>query len=462
MGRKVAFLLLLLGFGASVETAWSVKHRLGFGPEGCRVIGGRFYGPSFTFDHEASRPLAGGAPVRIENAFGAVKVGAGDPGEVRVKLTKRVYRPSREEAEAFARRIELVFDEKGGGLRLTTNREALSREEPHVGFETSLEVTLPPSTPLTLKNAHGPVEVRDVASAKVDSAHDSLTVERVAGAAEVDHRHGDVDVVEVGGALDLVARHGNVAVRGVAGAAAIDLQHGNVTAEGTSGLRVKLAHGDLEAATVGGDLDVEAEHSEVRARNVTGAARIATSFDDLEVEGVGGDAVLRAQHGHATARDVKGAVTVEARFDGVTLERIGGPAEVEVEHGGLQARELAKGLKVVSEGDDVGLAAVRGPVEVRTERGEVSFSPDGPLTEPVRIETIHGAIRLEVPPGSRFDLDASARHADLVVDLPGAPEVSRGTPNTLRASFGGGGSRVLLRSEGGEITVRGGAETASN
>jgi DUF4097 and DUF4098 domain-containing protein YvlB len=462
MGRKLAFLFLLLSFGAAVETTWSVKHNLGIGPEGCRVIGGQFYGTYFTFDEETTRALAEGAPVTVENAFGAVKVGAGAPGEVRVRLSKRVYRPTREEAEAFARRIELVFEETGGGLRLTTNRDALSRQEPHVGFETSLEVSLPPQTRVVLKNEHGPVEVKDVAAAKVDSSFDTLVLERVAGPAEVNHRHGDVEVVEVGGTLDLVARHGNVAVRGVAGATSIDAQHGDVTIEGSAAARVKLAHGDLEAKTVGGDLDVEAEHAKVRALNVTGAVRIATSFEELEVQGVGGDATLRVEHGHATAREVKGGVTVEARFDGVKLETIGGPAEVKVEHGGLEARDLAKGLKVVSEGDDVRLTAVRGPVEVRTQRGEVRLAPDAPITEPVTIETTHGAIRLEVPPGSRFELDASARHADLVVDLPGAPEVSRGTPNTLRATFGGGGSRVSLRSENGEITVTGGATTASN
>ena len=38
MGRKIGLLLLILAFGASVETAWTVRHNAGFGPEGCRRV----------------------------------------------------------------------------------------------------------------------------------------------------------------------------------------------------------------------------------------------------------------------------------------------------------------------------------------------------------------------------------------------------------------------------------------
>ena len=465
MGRKLGFLLLLLTFGATVETAWSVKHnaRWDIGAEGCRVIGGKFYGPAFAFDDETTQALATPGPVAVENAFGSVTVGAGANGQVRVQLKKRVFRATRELAEEFARKIKVVVEERDGGLRVTTNREELARTNPDVGFETELTLELPPGTRLAVKNEHGRVEVKDVAEAEVDSAFDSLKVERVAGRADLKQRHGDLEISEVGGPLTVVARHGDVTVRGVAGPSRLDVEHGDVKVEGSAGLGVKLAHGNLDVKTVAGDLEIEAEHCEVNASNVTGSARVATSFDSLTVEGVGGEATLRSEHGHVTARDVKGAVTVDASFDGVTLEAIGGPAQVKVVHGGLEASGLASGLKVQSEGDEVQLRRIRGSVEVRAQRGAVSLVPDGPLTEAVSIETTHGAIRLEVPAGSRFELDASARHGDLEVDLPGASEVKRDhATSTLKATVGGGGNRVLLRAEGGDVTVTRRSDAASN
>ena len=74
--RKIGLLLLLLGFGAAIETAWHVRGDVRIGPEGCRVIGGRFYGPSYAFEQTAERALPAGEAPRLEvrNGFGGVSV----------------------------------------------------------------------------------------------------------------------------------------------------------------------------------------------------------------------------------------------------------------------------------------------------------------------------------------------------------------------------------------------------
>ncbi len=53
--RKLALLFLILGFGALVETAYSLKTRMAIGPMGCRVLTGRFQGPSYSFEVEETR-----------------------------------------------------------------------------------------------------------------------------------------------------------------------------------------------------------------------------------------------------------------------------------------------------------------------------------------------------------------------------------------------------------------------
>ena len=64
--RKVALLLFILGFGAVVETSYAVRNHVSFGPMGCRVLAGRFYGPSFTFQAEEKWPAPAGTAVEIE------------------------------------------------------------------------------------------------------------------------------------------------------------------------------------------------------------------------------------------------------------------------------------------------------------------------------------------------------------------------------------------------------------
>ena len=80
--RKIGFLILILAFGGIVETAWHVReNHFAFGPEGFRVLGGRFYGPSFTFEESAERVVEADPALEIEvrNSFGGVRIVPG-PG----------------------------------------------------------------------------------------------------------------------------------------------------------------------------------------------------------------------------------------------------------------------------------------------------------------------------------------------------------------------------------------------
>jgi hypothetical protein len=128
--RKIGFLILILAFGGVVETAWHVgENHFSFGPEGFRVLGGRFYGPSFTFEESAERDLDADAEPEIEvrNAFGAVRILPGEGSGVRVELRKVVFQPTEEKARGFADRIDLRLEEDGGRLRVGTNRDDIGR-----------------------------------------------------------------------------------------------------------------------------------------------------------------------------------------------------------------------------------------------------------------------------------------------------------------------------------------------
>ena len=104
---KVGLLVLILVFGGLVETAWFVENRFDVGPSGCRVLGWRPYGPSFSFEEQQRHPVTAATALEVENAFGAVRVKKGEPGQVQVLLRKVVFRRTEEEARAFAQNIRL-------------------------------------------------------------------------------------------------------------------------------------------------------------------------------------------------------------------------------------------------------------------------------------------------------------------------------------------------------------------
>ena len=460
---KVGLLFLILGFGGTVETAWQVRNHFGVGPWDWQVLtGGKFSGPSFSFEDTESQVVPAGTTVEVENAFGGVHAVQGAPGEVKVVLRKVVFRRNEEEAGTFAGGIRLRRRLEGGALHIGTNRREVeaSQEGHRVGFETHLEVTLPPGTRLKVQNEHGATEISDVAEANVVGSYDGIRVARVAGALEVSSQHGDVTVADVKGALTLNARHGEVEIRQVKGHAALDVEHGDVAANEVGGLDLKLRHGALNADGILGDLEVSGEHAGVHAIAVTGRVVVETMYQDVAVERVGGDVRLVSKHGKVRAADVAGAVYAESRYDDVELERIGGPVEVHVMHGGLQAKGLEKGALVRTAGDEVIIDGFRGGLDIQAERGGVRLTPAGPLSEAMTVRATHGGIELVVPEGSRFTLDASATNGEVVASVAGFTTTQTG-PLHVTGTMGGGGSTVNLSAEGGNVELRSAAAVAT-
>ncbi|HXB55759.1 MAG TPA: hypothetical protein VN461_13305 [Vicinamibacteria bacterium] len=449
--RKIGLLALILGLGAAFETTYTLRRHIDIGPAGCRVLGGKFYGKSFRFEEPSHHETPAGTRVEVVNAFGAVRLRAGTPGRVEVVLTKTVYLESEERARAFAARIVLRAEREGPVLRLFTNRNELERRD-DVGFETSFDIEVPPDTPVGVRNEHGGVVVREVARAEVESSFDTLEVAQIAGPVSLKNRHGDVHVSGVKGTLDLNARFGDVELEDVEGRVTLDLQHGKASGSRLGGLHATVAHGDLSVEGVGGDLEVKGEHTGVTVSDVSGGASVQTSFEGVTLTHVGGDARVRAEHGRVKATGVKGALWAQASFGGVELVDIGGPAEVTVEHGGLQGRDLQKGARVKASGDDVDLEGFRGPLAVEADRASVHLIPQGPLVDPISASTRHGGIHLEVPAGSRFDLEARTHRGEIQVDVPGFT-TTHAAAGSLTGRLAGGGSTVRLAAEGGDLSL---------
>jgi hypothetical protein len=256
----------------------------------------------------------------------------------------------------------------------------------------------------------------------------------------------------IGAGLKLTARHGNVEVEDVKEAAKIDVEHGDLATRRTGAIDAGLRFGGLETEGVEGDLVVRGAHAELRATDVAGRAEVETSFAGIHLARVGGDVRATAKNGEVTAEDVAGGLFAETTHAGVSLDHVDGPVQVIVDHGEVGARALARGAKVRATGGDVSLDGFAGPVEVEVERGSAHLSPRAALGAAVTASATHGEVRLDVPEGSRLDLDAESRRGELRADVPGlaATEEAReaGRGHRLTGKLGGGGATVRLRADG--------------
>ncbi|HEY7514537.1 MAG TPA: DUF4097 family beta strand repeat-containing protein, partial [Vicinamibacteria bacterium] len=425
--RKVLLLLFILALGASFEVAWRVRDDVELGPLGWRLVGGRFYGPSFAFEESRSAEVPPGAVVSIQNSFGAVRVSSGRDGEVRLVLKKVVFVPTEDAARALADRVTILTSMDGDTLRVSTNRRDLEREGAlrRAGLESHIYLEVPRGTRAIVRNEHGPVDVSDVVRAEIESSFDDVKVERVDGDATLKTRHGDVAVTSVKGALSLTSRHGDVQVRDTGGAATLDMEHGDADLDRVGALHAILKHGDLSVGHVDGNVEVRDEHSGVRVFDVVGNVTVETSFDDVTLDRIGGAASVTTRHGGVRVSEAKGPVTADTAFAGVFLRSIEGGAKVKVEHGGVEAHDLRGGAEIEAEGEDVDLDGFSGPARVVARRASVRLVTLGPLSDGLDARAENGGITLETREGGRFDLRASAEHGTVDVDLPGFEAVER-------------------------------------
>jgi DUF4097 and DUF4098 domain-containing protein YvlB len=450
--RKLALLFLLLGFGALVETAYSLKTRMVIGPMGCRVLTGRFQGPSYSFESEETRT---GVPAElalsVENAFGEVRVWRGEPGQVKLRLRKVVFLPTEEKAREMAAKLSPSLTLQGTTLRVTTNRRELEQGS-DVGIETHISLEVPPDTRVRIQNEHGAASVADAREASVWSSYEAVRVERIAGAAEIDNRHGDAFASQIGADLKLTTRYGNVEVKDVAQKTTLQLEHGDARLTGIGALDATLRYSDLVAEGVRGELSVEGRHASVKASDVKGRALVDTSYRNVELRTIGADVRVKTEHGALSAEGLAGALSAEVTYDDVDARDVAGPVEVRASHGGFKGSGLKQGARVKTSGDDVELRAFEGVIDVETQRGAVRLYPDKPLLESVTVTTLRGGIQLEVPAGSRFELDASARRGEVQANVPEL-QISESSSARLKASLGKGGNSVTLRTEHGDISV---------
>jgi Toastrack DUF4097 len=458
---KVALLVAILAVGGAVESAYRIREHIGDGSFGWIDFGGRFHGPSFSYESERATDIEEGTRISVDNAFGDVEVGAGRPGAVDVKLRKVIFLPSDALARALADRLVVRTEFANGVLRVTTNRAEIEGEfqspapfrlSAGPGIQTHLSLGVPPGTEILVSNEHGDVNVAEVGDVSVTGTHGDVRVRHVSRDAKIKWSHGDVATDHVGGSLELGSSHGDVEALDIGGTVHLVQAHGDVVTARTGALNIETQYGDLDARDVGGDLRVRGEHAAVAAQDVAGQADVETSYEDVALTRVGRDAAVKVEHGVVALTDILGAATAQTSYDDAVFEGITGALVARVEHGAVRASRISGGARIKADGDDVSVDGFRGRIEVEAHRGGVRLVPDGPLTSDVSASSSYGDIHLAVPSESRFELHAASDSEDVRIDVPGLVALEQSGRRWV-GRLGQGGGVVRLDASHGGVSV---------
>lgn len=194
----------------------------------------------------------------------------------------------------------------------------------------------------------------------------------------------------------------------------------------------------------------------VALRNISGDIEVASVSGEVRVETVSGDVDVTGATALAQAKTVSGDVTVrDSGGEGLmTLGTVSGSIRAT----GLRARTLECGSvsgDVTVSGGEVGRA------EAKSVSGDIDFN--APLAKGGRYEfTSHsGDVRIVVGEGTGFELDADTFAGTVRSDLPvtlrgtqpnGGDRRGR-TPRAIRGTHGDGGAILSVRSFSGDVAI---------
>ena len=99
-------------------------------------------------------------------------------------------------------------------------------------------------------------------------------------------------------------------------------------------------------------------------------------------------------------------------------------------------------------------------ISAGSHRVRANTVPAAPITDVVKVSATHGPIDLEVPAGSRFDLQARVDGGgEITADVPEL-STTQTAAGRLAGKVGGGGSTVVLATSHGDVRLHGASAVA--
>lgn len=452
---EVFLLILLVLVGLSIRTTQLFMDEVPFGEIWPDIFPDPEYGTAQRFTEEQRFALPEGRGVRVENDRGVLTVEAWDEKDLKVILTKRVYRRSEEDAQRLAEDVALQFEPGGDAepAKLGTRR-AGGRSGERV--ETDLEIWVPRKTALTLANARGAVKVSGLrAAVGVSTAYDAVELEDVEGSVRVDGRHGPVRITNVRGDVEARNRYDTLKVEQVKGKLVAESANGELDVEDVSGTaRLENRNSRIHAARVAGDLTVVAADTEVSVEDAGAAVSIETSFQSIFVNGARGRVSIEAQNSEIEVRDVKGDLDLQNKFRSVTVSGVAGAVTLDAQQCEVHLADVTGPIRVTGSYQPIEVTGFRGSLSITTQHAPLTLAAAA-LAGEIKAATTYGQVKLSLPSGSSFRLDAKTRkgHVSSEFEVGAWQRRATGEGETLTGAHGSGAFPITLETTFGDIEV---------
>jgi hypothetical protein len=199
---------------------------------------------------------------------------------------------------------------------------------------------------------------------------------------------------------------------------------------------VKTSGGGIDLADMGGTVEAKTSGGGIKTGRLAGAATLKTSGGSIRVGGAEATLVAHTSGGSIDIGDTTGSVEAKTSGGSITLARMGGPVMARTSGGGIRVEDAMGSIDASTSG---------GSITARLSR-----QPQGNS----RLATSGGSVTVSLAGGLNLELDAHSSGGGVHSDVPMMVQGSQ-DDDSVRGRIGNGGPKLVLRSSGGGIRVRG-------
>src|ERR1700733_12328327 len=253
-------------------------------------------------------------------------------------------------------------------------------------------------------------------------------------AADANNGRADLTIeIPKGSVPTVTANHGDVTLEGLTGAANVNADRGDVKADNVGGgIHARMGKGDFSAHAIAGDVSLQGRLDDVSISEVQGRVALdGDFFGDTSLAHIAAPVHFRSSRTNVEVVKISGALTIDS--------------------GDLALNNATGPVRISTSAKDVECTGITGDLRVEDGDGDISAGVITPLGE-VAIHNRNGAINLTVPPGAGFQMHATARNGEIESKLS-LPVSSAGKGQSVSGQVGGGGPRIELVADHGDISI---------
>jgi hypothetical protein len=424
-------------------------------------------------DFQKTATLAEGRTLRVEHSLGSVNVRVHAGNEVAVQAAIRCSADAAEEAKRFCDQIQIRVEESGGGVSIRTEYPKQWNSRRNLSYSAALEIQMPESSPLELRNRFGAVTVQGLhAASSINNSNGNVVLTQTRGRQRIENSFGNVEVIsgegdvtvvngngfvrasDIGGAVEITNRFGEVRVTNAGKTLVVHGGNSKVTAEHVVGAAtVTTSFGDVRVWDAKAELTVRNQNGRVDANGVAGTADLETSFAPVKFTGIGKGVRVTAQNASVTGDTAGENVTVQTTFGSVDLRGVKGSARVTAANSGIRLASIGGEIYAKTSFAGVAVEDAAGPVTVEAQNGSVTVAArPAQGCKPIALQTTFAPIRVAVPSGVGYTVIAKTSfgriHSEPELTLNGAIG-----NDAVNGKIAGGGCEMRLTGQNSNIDI---------